>query len=595
MAAVRIRDVLMVLRSGSDRLVTTRFLLASALAVMAAALTSLAPLALKRLIDAATAGLARSGEWMLALYVAASASARVCQLAQAYLYSTADQRLERRLCEAGLHHLQALPLTFHLKVSMGGLIRAQALAMRGVRLVLTHAGFTLLPSLVQMLLIVGVVARLFGAWISLALGISMTAYGFVFAWGVVRLGEPTRRALNADIVHASVFADTLANIEAVKSLAGEARTARRYAREIGEAERLWRDCFARRAETGGLVALVFTLSLVLVLGPGLGGLGAGKITVGSFVLLNAYLLQIVAPLEAAGFAIRDLSEGLAYFGAWTQVLRTKPEMDRPGSTGFAKQARLAPLDVEFRNVQFSHGAGRNSLDGVSFLAAAGSVTAIVGASGAGKTSLHRLILRHYAPQAGDIRIGARPLEEISLGDLRRGVGLVSQDIVLFNDTLEYNLRFARPDASQDDLSRVIRLARLDGLIERLPEGLATPVGERGHQLSGGERQRVLIARALLQEAPILILDEATSALDPETEAAIWEGIGRERGDATMVVITHRLALAARADLILVLVDGRIAERGRHRDLLQRDGVYAHLWRGQTGGEGESRYPAGDPT
>ncbi len=268
MAAIRIRDMLMVLRSAPDRLVASRLVVASVLAVTAAALASIAPLVFKRLIDAAPTGFAEgSGLLILAVYIVATASGRLCQLAQAYLYSTADQRMERRLSEEGLHHLQSLPLRFHLDHSMGGLIRAQALALRGVRLVLSHAGFTLLPSLVQMTVIVGVVAHLFGAWISLALAISMTGYGLVFAWGVVRLGKPTRRALSADVAQAALFADTLANIEAIKAVAAETRAGERYARRLETAERLWRACSARRAETGGLVALVFTLSLTAGPGP----------------------------------------------------------------------------------------------------------------------------------------------------------------------------------------------------------------------------------------------------------------------------------------------------------------------------------------
>ncbi len=313
------------------------------------------------------------------------------------------------------------------------------------------------------------------------------------------------------------------------------------------------------------------------------------------MLLNAYLLQIVSPLEAAGFAVRDLSEGLSYFGAWMQILRTRPEPDMAATGQSPGPTRAPSPQIAFRNVRFSHGAGRNCLCGVSFFAEAGRITAIVGASGAGKSTLHRLLLRHYLPDAGDIRIAGLQLDEIPLRDLRRAVALVSQEIVLFNDSLEYNLRFARPEASKEDLLRVIRLAHLEGLIARLPDGLETPVGERGFQLSGGERQRVLIARALLQQAPILVLDEATSALDPETEAAIWAGIARERRDATTLVITHRLALAARASTILVLVDGRIVERGGHGELLERDGVYARLWRSQTGEAGESVYSASDPT
>ncbi|HVK82070.1 MAG TPA: ABC transporter ATP-binding protein, partial [Verrucomicrobiae bacterium] len=305
---------------------------------------------------------------------------------------------------------------------------------------------------------------------------------------------------------------------------------------------------------------------------------SGAISIGDFVLINAYVLQLVRPVEMLGFALRDIAQGRQFLARWSEILAepAEPADMKPGGVD-----RLAP-SIAFNDVSFAYGPGVAALESVSFRVGAGEVVALVGPSGAGKSSLLRLLLRYFEPSAGQILVDGAPIDALELQAWRGAVASVGQDTILFNDTLEANIRFARPDADAKAFDRAVSLSRLNELIARLPDGLLTMVGERGLKLSGGERQRVAIARALLKEAPVLVLDEATSALDAGVEAEISEVLLDAARGRTTIIVTHRLALARAAQRIVVLENGRVVEDGAHAALVQAGGTYARLWAAQSG-------------
>jgi ABC-type multidrug transport system fused ATPase/permease subunit len=576
-------------RAGDD-VVRWRLGIAATAALAGAGLAALAPLALQGAIDRLAADGSKAAALLAGLYVVALVAGRLCDQAQAYASATGDQHLQRRLAAAAHEHLMGLPLRFHLARRTGELTQASALAIQGVRMLVSHLGFTLLPILTQVIIILIVVAGVFDSMLWLVVGLAMGGYAAVFAWGVRRLERPTQQALSLQLQASGAFLDALASVEAIKGAAAEQRMSERHDRVLSGGEEAWRTVHRRRCETAALTAVIFAASLAAALALAVVGVAVGRYSVGEFVLLNVYLLQIVRPMEMAGLAARDVAQSLSYFDKWSQILGVAPEAGLRAPSAPARAVQ-APPAIRFRNVSFGYEPQRRILCGIDFEVPAGGVLAIVGPSGGGKSSLLRLLLRHEAPCEGDILFDDASIAGMELGSLRRSIALVSQDVVLFNDTLRENILFARPDAAPHELERAITLARLDGLVRRLPGGLDSEVGERGLGLSGGERQRVAIARAVLREAPVLVFDEATSAQDPDLEHAIIEGLMDLARARTMLIVTHRLALAARADAILVLAEGRIAERGAHAELMARGGLYARLWRRQLAG-GHQGSPSG---
>lgn len=581
-------------REAADASVRARLGAAMALAVFAGALHAGAPVALKWLIDGlAAGGAAAEAMRFAALYVAALALARVAEQGQTYFLGSGEQRLQQRLSAAMFQRIMRLPMRYHLDRQTGGVMQTLTLGLQGARLILTHLAFSILPVLVQAVLIVIVVAGLFDAALWAVATAAIIGYCLVFAFGVRRLAGPTRAASAAQVEAGGLLADGLANVEPVKAFAAEAHIGARYEGLLHETERRWRTFYARRLENGLLVAAVFCASLSAVLSLGVWSLAEGRISIGDFVLLNTYLIQIVRPLEMAGFAFRDLAQGATYLERWAELLRTPAESGAIGAVASVSNDR--PPAIRFENVSFAYGPEREVVSNVSALVPSGATLAVVGTSGAGKSSLLRLLLRYYEPTAGRILLDETPIDAVDLDALRRRIAVVAQDTVLFNDTLESNILFARPDADEAAVRRALSQAHLEELVARLPEGLATRVGERGLKLSGGEKQRVAIARAVLKDAPVLVLDEATSALDAETERAICADLIAAAKGRTTLIVTHRLAVAAHADEILVMREGQVVERGAHVGLLAAGGAYAGLWRrqhGPTAGSGEGQRLAG---
>jgi ABC-type multidrug transport system fused ATPase/permease subunit len=584
-AGAALRRVLWIAADGSVRM---RLAAAMGAAAVAALMAVAGPIVLKMLVDNLAEG-ASAGHadliGLAGLYVGALGGARLAEQVQAYTFGTGEQRLQQRLSASMFAHVLRLPMSFHLDSQAGGLVQTLTLGLQGARIIMMHLTFSILPVVLQTGMIAFVVVQIFDLTLWLTVGVALFVYGAVFAHGVWRLSAPTRAVSVAQVEAGGLFADGLINVEPVKAFAAERQLDERYGALLQEGERRWRVFHARRFENGAATALVFALTMGAVIVQATASYAAGNITIGDFVLLHAYMLQIIRPLEMAGFALRDVAQGMTYLEKWAVLLNHKRECDitlaapRGGANASSETAGVAPT-IRFESVSFAYGPERQILRNVSFTIPTGRCVAVVGASGAGKSTLVRLLMRYYAPQAGSILFDDAPIDALDLDELRAMIAVVSQDTVLFNDTLERNILFARPGASTEDLKRAIARAHLEELTARLPQGLATVVGERGLKLSGGEKQRVALARAALKDAPVLILDEATSALDAANEAAISADLIAAAGGRTTLIVTHRLALAAHAEEILVLGEGRVIERGAHAALLAADGAYADLWRRQ---------------
>ncbi len=568
------------LGAAADRDACVRLGLALLAAILSAGLTTAGPLLLTWLVDGFSR-LAGQGDLyaLLAAYALVLAAARLLDLVQAFLFATGDQRLQRRMAEASHAKVLSLPLRFHLKTSPGGLVQILSQGQQGLRTWVMHLLFSLAPVLVQVPGILAISAGVLTPGIAASLAGGAIAYGAVFYLGAHRLARAAREISTAQIVTSGRLADQLANIETIKSFGCEAAFGRDYQREQAAIEAVWRGFHLSRLRNGAAISLVFALTLGLSLVQGAAGVLDGRITPGGFVLLGAYVLQLMRPLELAGSALRDLGQASVYLAGWARLMREQGE-----AGGEAQIARRtdAPSSVSFSGVSFGYSAGRQALAGVSFLAPGGSLLAIVGPSGAGKTTIGRLLLKHFEPGAGRIAIGGDALAGLPASDVRARIAVVSQDTSLLDASLADNIRLGWPLASEAELMEAVRAAGLGPFLARLPDGLATRVGPRGLRISGGERQRVAIARALLRDSPVLLLDEPTSALDAETEKALIDTLVDASRGRTTLLITHRTPLALRADQVIVLADGRVAEQGTPAALAALDGHFARLCRMQAG-------------
>jgi ATP-binding cassette, subfamily B, heavy metal transporter len=493
------------------------------------------------------------------------------------LFAAVAMNAVRRLAIEVFEHLHRLSLRFHLERKTGGLTRVLERGRNAIETIIRTSMLVAVPTIVEFVLIVGALLITFDWRYVVAITAMIAAY---LAYTTVatnwRIG--IRRSMNESDTDANTKAiDSLLNFETVKYFGAEQREAQRYDKAMARYERMSVRTYVSLAALNAGQAAIFTLGLVAVLLMCVRGIRSHENTVGDFVLLNLMMLQLYQPLNFMGMVYRDIKQAIIDIEAMFTILSQNPEIeDIPG----AAPLRVTAGEVMFEDVRFAYDPDRIILRGVSFDVPAGRTVAIVGPSGAGKSTISRLLFRFYEPTSGRILIDGQDIEQVTQASLRAAIGMVPQDTVLFNDTIEYNVRYGRDGASPDDVRRAAENAQIDGFIRAVPQGYGAQVGERGLKLSGGEKQRVAIARTMLKAPPILVLDEATSALDSFTESEIQSALERVSRGRTTIVIAHRLSTIVGADQILVLDKGVIVERGTHEDLLEFGGLYAALWRRQ---------------
>ncbi len=554
-----------------------RIVLALLLIVAAKSVNLLLPVALKRIVD--QLDLPRS---MLSLPVAlllAYGAARIgvtmfTELRQV-VFARVMARASRQITLKVFRHLHGLSLRFHLGRRTGGVARDVERGGSAISDLLDWTLYTILPTALEVVLVTAVLVWAYDWGFALITLGTLTAYAlWTFAVTEWRT-RFYRAAVEADTRASERAVDSLLNYETVKYFSNEPHEAARYDENLRHLE----DARVKAQKTLAVLNLGQTMTVAIgvtvMMWRAAAGVVAGKLTVGDLVLVNAYLLQLSAPLSMLGMVYREVKQALTNMERLFGLLDERQDVqDGPGATPLVvHQPR-----VSFEQVRFGYDARREILHGVDFEIPPGGTVAVVGHSGSGKSTLARLLYRFYDVAAGHIRIDGYDLRDVTQASLRAAIAIVPQDTVLFNDTIFYNIRYGRPDASREEVEAVARAAHIHDFILRLPDGYQTEVGERGLKLSGGEKQRVAIARALLKNPAVLIFDEATSALDSQSEKAIQAELDRIQVGRTTLVIAHRLSTVMDADQILVMDAGRIVERGSHAELLAADGLYARMWR-----------------
>jgi ATP-binding cassette subfamily B protein len=483
----------------------------------------------------------------------------------------------RRLARDVFSHLHSLSLRFHLERKTGGLTRILERGRNSIETIVRTTMLTAVPTVVEFVLILAVLLYQFDWHYAAVVSVMILAYmGFTASATNWRIA--IRRAMNESDTDANTKAiDSLLNFETVKYFTAEEREKARYDKSIARYERMSVKTYTSLAWLNAGQAVIFTLGLTAAMAMSIAGIKSGANTVGDFVLINAMMIQLYQPLNYMGVVYRDIRQSAIDIEMMFAILGQNPEIeDRAG----AKPLAVTSGSLLFENVSFHYDPRRAILKDVSFEVPAGKTVAVVGPSGAGKSTLSRLIFRFYEPSSGRITIDGQDIAMVTQTSLRAAIGMVPQDTVLFNDTIAYNIRYGRSDASDAEVREAARLARIDHFIEQIPGGYEAQVGERGLKLSGGEKQRVAIARTILKAPPILVLDEATSALDSFTEGEIQDALDLVAKGRTTLVIAHRLSTIVNADEIIVLDHGKIAERGAHVSLLAQNGLYAALWKRQ---------------
>jgi ABC-type transport system involved in Fe-S cluster assembly fused permease/ATPase subunit len=492
------------------------------------------------------------------------------------LFASVSQRAVRMVALRTYQHLHRVSLRFHLDRQTGGLSRVIDRGVAGMQSVLRLAVFNVVPTAVELLLVTGIIWRMFDWRYAVVTFLAVMVYVGFTSTLAGRRGRYRRTLNESDNEASSKSLDSLLNYETVKYFGNEAHEAARYDKALAGYERA-----AVRVQVSLNMlnlgqALIIASGLTVIMLMAASSMAAGEMTIGSFVLINTYLVQLYQPLNFLGMVYMTIKQGLVDMEQMFTLMQVEPEIvDKPGAPPLV--TNVAGGEVRFENVHFGYRPNREILHGLSFTIPAGRRLAIVGPTGGGKSTISRLLFRFYDVTGGRILVDGHDIRDVTQDSLRAEIGVVPQDTVLFNDTIRYNVGYGKPSASPAEIEQAARLAQVHDFVTQLPEGYDTMVGERGLKLSGGEKQRVAIARTILKDPRILILDEATSALDTRTEQDIQGAFRAAMSHRTTLVIAHRLSTIIDADEIIVLNNGAIEERGTHVSLLARNGLYARMW------------------
>jgi ATP-binding cassette subfamily B protein len=498
------------------------------------------------------------------------------------VFAKATQGAARSIALQTFEHLHALSLRFHLARQTGGMTRDIERGVRGIESLISYSLYSIVPTLIEVGLVLSILAIKFDAWFAW-ITIAALAFYIFFTVRITEWRTQFRRQANEfDSAAHTKAIDSLLNYETVKYFGNEAFEAGRYDESL---ERLRRARLKAQTTLSLLNTgqqLIIAAALVAMLWRATQGVVDGRMTLGDLVMINGFMIQLYIPLNFLGVLYREIKQSLTDLDKmFTLMDREREVADRPDALPLALPG--AP-EVRFEGIHFAYDADRPILHGLSFTIPAGKTVAVVGPSGSGKSTLARLLFRFFDVQQGAIRIAGQDIRDVQQSSVRRAIGIVPQDTVLFNDTVAYNIAYGRPGASQDEIENAARAARIHDFIASTPKGYGTMVGERGLKLSGGEKQRVAIARTLLKNPPVLVFDEATSALDSANERAIQAELASAAQNKTTLVIAHRLSTVVDAHEILVMDAGRIIERGTHTQLLAQQGRYASMWALQQSGE-----------
>ncbi len=490
------------------------------------------------------------------------------------IFGRVTERTIRRVSLQTFRHLHKLDLDFHLNRQTGGLARDIERGNSGINFLMRFMIFNIIPTLLELLIVIGIFLGNYGFSFAIVIVLAIVFY---VAYSVVATEKRTRfvREMNlADSATNTRAIDSLLNYETVKYFTNEEFEARHFDEGLANLETAKRKNRLSLFALNGGQALIVSSAMTIILLLAARGVAEGTMTLGDFTLVNMFMMQLFIPLNFLGFVYREIKGALANIEKMFDLLNEKATvLEKEG----ADTLEVSKPSIRFSSVGFHYRPDREILHDVSFTIHPGEKLAVVGASGSGKSTLVKLLFRFYDCQQGSIEIDGKDIRDVTLLSLRSAIGIVPQDTVLFNDTIYENIRYGRPDATEEDIREAVRLAHLEQFIAQLPQGMETMVGERGLKLSGGEKQRVAIARTMLKRPAILVFDEATSSLDSKTERAIVQAMREVSKGHTSLVIAHRLSTVVDADRILVLDQGRIVESGTHTELLARAGTYQHMW------------------